>query len=72
MTDTSGNGTVFVPDFRSEIASEVRLGMYSAMTRARVSGDTLGRPRSARLTVASDTPASRATSSIVARPTSRP
>ena len=36
MTDTPGNGTVFVPDFRSEIAPEVRLGMYAAMTRARV------------------------------------
>jgi len=36
MTDASGNGTVFVPDFRSEITPEVRLEMYAAMTRARV------------------------------------
>ena len=36
MTDASGNGTVFVPDFRSEIAPEIRLKMYAAMTRARV------------------------------------
>jgi TPP-dependent pyruvate/acetoin dehydrogenase alpha subunit len=36
MTDASGNGTVFVPDFRSEITPEIRLEMYAAMTRARV------------------------------------
>ena len=36
MTDASGNETVFVPDFRSEITPEVRLKMYAAMTRARV------------------------------------
>ena len=36
MTDASGNGTVFIPDFRSEITPEVRLEMYAAMTRARV------------------------------------
>ena len=36
MTDASGNGTVFVPDFRSEIMPETRLEMYAAMTRARV------------------------------------
>jgi len=36
MTDASDSGTPYVPDFRSEIASEVRLQMYAAMTRARV------------------------------------
>ena len=36
MTDASGNGTVFGPDFRSEIMPETRLEMYAAMTRARV------------------------------------
>ena len=36
MTDAPGSGTVSVPDSRSEIAPEVRLEMYAAMTRARV------------------------------------
>ncbi|MCJ7782228.1 MAG: thiamine pyrophosphate-dependent dehydrogenase E1 component subunit alpha [Acidimicrobiia bacterium] len=36
MTDAPGDGTVFVPDSRSEIAPEVRLKMYAGMTRARV------------------------------------
>ncbi|MGB5732692.1 MAG: thiamine pyrophosphate-dependent dehydrogenase E1 component subunit alpha [Acidimicrobiia bacterium] len=36
MTDATGSEATYVPGFRSEIAPDVRLGMYAAMTRARV------------------------------------